>query len=483
VIKLVLSEVIEAMRAQVRGEPPTVSVGGVSTDSRSVRPGELFFALRGPRFDGHSFVPQVLERGAVAAVIAADRLESVFAAFGPRASTVAPRLILVDDPLAALGRLAAYHRRQRSADVIAVVGSNGKTTTKEMITHVLSGRLRGRCSPKSFNNAVGVPLTLLSAEGTDDFLVVEIGTNVPGEVAVLAAMASPDMAVITCIAEEHLEGLGDVAGVAAEECSVLRHLRPGGFAAVTADSPHVAAHLPASGLTLVTFGEHESADLRITDVRYQAPWLDFEINGRFPYRLHTAGAHNACNAAAAIAVARRLGFEHEEIAARLASFVPPPMRGEVIRVGKVTLVNDTYNANPHSALAAISVLNALSNGGRRIVVFGEMRELGAASAELHRKVARKLRGERVDHVLLVGEAGPLMYDALRDGDLFSPSVETCQTVEECVERLASILRDGDVVLLKASRAVELDRLVEPLRQRLSAQDIAQRGPGSAGAAA
>jgi UDP-N-acetylmuramoyl-tripeptide--D-alanyl-D-alanine ligase len=470
VIKLVLSEVLEAMRAQVHGEPPTVSVGGVSTDSRCVKPGELFFALRGARCDAHGFVPQALERGALAAVIAADREQEVLALCGPRAA--AARLILVDDPLAALGRLAAYHRRQCSADVIAVVGSNGKTTTKEMIAHVLSGRLRGRCAPKSFNNAVGVPLTLLSAEGSDDFLVVEIGTNAPGEVAALAALAKPDMAVITCIGEEHLEGLGDVAGVAAEECSVLRHVRAGGFAAVTADSPYVAAHLPAGGLTVVSFGEHERADLRVTDVRYQAPWLSFAINGRFPYRLHMPGVHNACNAAAAIAVARRLGLEHEEIAARLVAFVPPPMRGEVIRAGKVTLINDTYNANPHSALAAISVLNDLAAGGRRIVVFGEMRELGAASADLHRMVARKLRGERVDHVILVGRAGPLMYEALRDGDLFSPSVEQCESVEACLERLSVMLHEGDVVLLKASRAVGLDRLVEPLRERLAAAPAA-----------
>lgn len=455
------------MQAQVWGQPSALNVGGVSTDSRSVKPGELFFALRGARFDAHSFVPEALERGAGGAVIARDRLAEVLKACGLRAANIKPRLLLVDDPLATLGRLAAYHRRRGSTQVIAVVGSNGKTTTKEMITHVLSMRYRVRCSPKSFNNAVGVPLTLLSAEQTDDFLVVEIGTSGPGEVAALAALASPDMAVITSIGEEHLEGLRDVEGVVAEECSVLRYVRAGGLAAVTADSPHVAAHLPNGGLTVVTFGRHKQAKLRVTDVRFQDPWMTFTINGRFPYRLGTHQAHNACNAAAAIAVGRRQRFTHKAIADRLVSWNPPPMRGEVIRVGNVTLINDTYNANPPSALAAVWGLRDLAGRRRRIVVFGEMRELGAAAVEQHRKVARTLRDEQVEYVILVGQAGPLMYETLRNGNPSSLGVEMCETVEACLERLTAILRGGDVVLLKASRAVGLDRLVERLRARLA----------------
>ncbi|MBU0637625.1 MAG: UDP-N-acetylmuramoyl-tripeptide--D-alanyl-D-alanine ligase [Planctomycetes bacterium] len=463
-IKLILSEVIEAIQGRIAGEVPPTSVGGVSTDSRSVAPGELFFAVVGPRFDGHQFVAEALRRGAIGAVIDASKTSEVarsLAAPGQPAS--AGLLITVRDPVAALGKLAAYHRRQFAADVIAVVGSNGKTTTKAMIDHILSGRMRGRCSPKSFNNQIGVPLTLLSAQSSDEYLVVEIGTNAPGEISALAGIAQPELAVITCVGEEHLEGLGDIAGVAREECSILRTLRPGGFAAVNSDAPEIREHLADSAVTIATFGRDAGADLRLTHTSYESPWLRFTLNNRFEYRLRVPGAHNAVNAAGAITVARRLAFEHEEIAARLETFTPPPMRVEVLQLGKVTVINDAYNANPRSALAAFDVLESQPCRGRRIVVFGEMLELGRRSAGLHRQVADRLARGRVDHVFLVGAAGELMYEALTENSLFGPSVERCPDVMACQARLIADVRDGDVVLLKASRAVELDRLVAPLR--------------------
>jgi UDP-N-acetylmuramoyl-tripeptide--D-alanyl-D-alanine ligase len=471
VIKLVLSEIVDAIEGKVAGTTPTLSVRGVSTDSRSVSEGELFFALGGPRFDGHDFVADALGRQAVGAVIAASRAPQVTAAVTEAGLTGV--LVEVDDPLAALGRLAVFHSRQLPTEVIAVVGSNGKTTTKAMISHVLAGRSQGRSSPKSFNNAIGVPLTLLSAEASDDYLVVEIGTNAPGEVAELATLARPGMAVITCICEEHLEGLGDLHGVAAEECSVLEHVSAGGFAAVNVDWPRVREYLPERGITFATFGHSEDADLRISETRYDAPWLRFVLNGRFPYRLKTPGAHNALNAAGAIAIALRWGLEHPEIAERLESFVALPMRTEILEMGGVSVLNDAYNANPESSIAAIEALEALPAAGRRVAVFGQMCELGERSAELHRKVARRLCGSDINHVLLVGAADEMMSEELRTETLFGPQVQRCETVQACLEKLLEVLRDGDVVLLKASRAVELDRLVEPLRDALDG-----RGPAS-----
>jgi UDP-N-acetylmuramoyl-tripeptide--D-alanyl-D-alanine ligase len=471
VIKLTLAEVVQAMAGRPLGQPSTVSVNRVSTDSRTTAAGDLFLALRGPHFDGHNFVPEALRRGAVAAVVESARtqtvVQAVHAAGVPLPNTAV--LVEVDDTLGALGRLAAYHRQQMAGEVIAVVGSNGKTTTKAMIHHVLAGRLRGRCSPKSFNNAVGVPLTLLSAEQGDEYLVVEMGTNAPGEVAALAEIAQPDMAVITSIGEEHLEGLGDVDGVAAEECSILGKLRGKGFAAINIDAPEIQQHLPAGGPHRATFGWNPQADVRLTEARHDGGWLHFRVNERFPFRLRLVGNHNAVNAAGAVTIARRLGLDYDEAAVRLESFVLPPMRTEVVEVDGVTIVNDAYNANPQSAAAAIDTLEQMPCRGRRIAVFGEMRELGRHSVELHRKVAGRLRaGNTIAHVLLVGDATGPMYEALTDGGLFGPTVERCGTVEDCLERLAGSVRPGDVVLLKASRAVELDRLVEPLKARLSA---------------
>jgi UDP-N-acetylmuramoyl-tripeptide--D-alanyl-D-alanine ligase len=480
VITLTLSEVIGAIEGRPATDLGPASVCGVSTDSRTIRTGELFFAIPGERFDGHAFAAEALARGAAAAVIAAGREAAVRAAVQPRgANGLLPPLIAVDDTVTALGRLGAFHRRLLRCPVIAIVGSNGKTTTKAMVHHLLSERRQGRSSPKSFNNALGVPLTLLSAEATDEYLVVEIGTNAPGEVAQLAQLAQPDMVVLTGVGEEHLERLGDLDGVAAEECSILRLLRPGGFAAVNIDSPQVRPHLPVPGVTVTTFGWAEDADLRVSAARYDAPWLHFELNGRFGYRLRLPGRHNASNAAGAVAVARRIGLEHAELAARLESFVAPPMRNELLEVGGVTIINDAYNANPRSAVAAFESLAAMPARGRRIVVFGEMRELGPRSAELHREVAERLAETRVDHVFLVGPAGAWMRAALGEATLFRPAVECCDDVERCGERLAELLRGGDVVLLKGSRAVGLERLIEPLRRKIGTGRAAGAAAGSA----
>jgi UDP-N-acetylmuramoyl-tripeptide--D-alanyl-D-alanine ligase len=469
VIKLTLAEMVQAMGGRPWGELPTVSVGGISTDSRTAAASDLFFAIRGPRFDGHDYAVAALKRGAVAVVVAAAQAERVAEQLRT-ADLPLPRsavLLEVDDTVAALGRLAAYHRRQLAAEVIAVVGSNGKTTTKAMIHHILSGRLRGRCSPKSYNNAVGVPLTLLLAEPGDEYLVVEIGTNAPGEIAALGSIVAPDMAVITCIGEEHLEGLGDLDGVAAEECAILAKIRGKGFAAVNIETPAVKKYFPLDEVRVTTFGQAPEADVRLTELGYESPWLRFKLNERFPFRLRLVGFHNAVNAAAAVTLARRLGFDYGEAAVRLESFVAPPMRNEVVETAGVTIVNDAYNANPQSAAAAVDVLEQMPCKGQRVVVFGEMRELGAKSAELHRRVAQRLRDSSVNRVVLVGGATEVMFEALTCGGLFGPNVERCTDVDDCLERLAGSLQAGDVVLLKASRAVELDRLVEPLRERLA----------------
>lgn len=473
-IKLTLAEIVQAMGGRPWGELTTVSVGGVSTDSRTVAATDLFFAIRGPRFDGHDYAVAALQRGAVAVVVETAQAERVAEALRA-ADLPLPRsavLIEVPDAIAALGQLAAYHRRQLAAAVIAVVGSNGKTTTKAMIHHILSGRLRGRCSPKSFNNAIGVPLTLLSAEQGDEYLVVEIGTNAPGEIANLGSIVEPDMAVITCIGEEHLEGLGDLDGVAAEECSILTELRGKGFAAVNVETPAVKKYLPQNGVRVTTFGQAPEADVRLTELVYEPPWLRFKLNERFPFRLRLVGLHNAVNAAAAVTIARRLGFDYGEAAVRLESFVPPPMRNEVVEIAGVTIVNDAYNANPQSAAAAIDVLEQMPCKGRRIAVFGEMRELGCQSADLHRRIGGRLRDSSVNRVLLVGSGTEVMYEALACGGLFGPQVERCADVDDCLERLAGSVQAGDVLLLKASRAVELDRLVEPLRERVAARPVA-----------
>ncbi|MBN2447792.1 MAG: hypothetical protein JXO22_13760, partial [Phycisphaerae bacterium] len=257
---------------------------------------------------------------------------------------------------------------------------------------------------------------------------------------------------------------GDLEGVAAEECSLLSAVT-GGFAAVNIDQPLIRRHLPDGGVTIATFGRGDDADLRLSAARYEHPWLHFEVNGRFEYRLPMPGAHNAVNALGAIAIARRLGFEHEEIAERLSGLTPPPMRCEIVVDGELTVLNDSYNANPQSVLAALEMLLTQPCGGRRVAIIGEMRELGAAALRLHRVIAERLRDSSLDEIGLVGPAAELMSDVLRDDRPFGPNIERYASVADVAERLPGRLRPGDVVLLKGSRAVGLERLVEPVLRR------------------
>lgn len=456
-IKLTVSEIIKALGGRMAGVPPEGSVTHVSTDSRQVREGDLFFAIRGDQFDGHDFIDDAFARGAAFAVAANTR----YASIPPQA--IDRRLILVDDTIAALGRLAAYHRSVMPAQVIAVVGSNGKTTTKGMIDHVLAGSRRGRSSPRSFNNAIGVPLTLLSATLADEYLVVEIGTNAPGEIAALSAIVRPDAAVVTSIGEEHLAGLGSLDGVALEETSVFAHLAPGGTAVVNIDAPELRMRLPDRSVKTVTFGTADDADLRISDIRYDAPWLTYRVNGRFDYRLRAPGAHNAWNAAGAIAIGRRFGMDDVEIASRLMSCPLPPMRMELVELAGVTYLNDAYNANPASMAEALRTLASMATGGRRIAVLGEMRELGAHSAALHRRVGAQLVECGIDIAILVGDGAKDYAEGVRAAGGNGTHWELVADVDDAARRLNELVHPGDLVLLKASRAVALERILDRIR--------------------
>lgn len=471
------------------------SVTGITTDSRHVRPGDLFFAIRGENHDGHAFVGEVLRAGAVAAVVQSGYQR-------PDDVDETAILIQVDNPVQAMGRLARFHRRQLAADVVAVTGSNGKTTTKEMITHVLSGRWRGRCSIKSFNNEIGVPLTLLSADAADQFLIAEVGTNAPGEIESLTAMVQPEVAVVTCVAPVHLERLGSLEGIAREKLSLLKHVRPGGCAIVNIDADVVRSHLaemrrkpntlvPTGGgigqeLKVVTIGQHEEADLRLTRVRTveaggeTEPSIEFEVNGKFAYRLNVLGPHNAMNALAAIAVGRRFGMEHAEIAERLATFALPSMRLERRTLpwrtgsqrGEIEIIMDAYNANPASMSAAIDVLRSYpcKPTGRRVIVLGDMRELGPRAGEFHDQVAREVAVGGIDMMLAIGTHAKQMAATARQTHKGSESktkmeIHAMLNTETAVKRVGPLCRAGDVVLVKGSRAMGLERVVEALARR------------------
>lgn len=457
-IPMSLGDVAAAVGAVCHPSISQTVIRRVTTDSRDVQPGDLFFALHGPRFDGHQFVAQASANGALACVC--DRRLDVEIESGP--------LLWVDDTLAALGRLAEHYRHAVlpvSTAVIAVTGSNGKTTTKCMIDHILSGEFQGRASPKSFNNAIGVPLTLLSGDADDRYLVVEIGSNSPGEVAALAALVSPNVAVISSIGEAHLEGLGDLHAVAAEKTSLLRFVRPAGFAVVNVDRAEILPYLSASGRArLLTFGVDPSARLCVARRRANLYGTAFELEGRHQIELPVPGAHHATNAAAAFAVARWFGMAPERIVERLRSFRPPQGRTELEEVGGVKLVDDAYNANPASVRAAVEALRGATNG-RRVFVLGDMLELGVDSAASHDRVIRAAIESGIEVLVAVG---PATVDAACAYELDPKGIEVhcCADIRTANDLLDGLVRAGDTVWIKGSRGMKLDGVVRHLRERL-----------------
>jgi len=498
-IEMAWNELLSALGA-VRSEGGAGANGklpatGVSTDSRTTRPGDLFFAIKGQHRDGHDFVDQAVSRGAVGCVVSdAERVrEGIRAAADAHKSRVDDptyRLILVDDTIAALGRLAARQRELMRAKVVAVTGSNGKTTTKGMIHAVLSTALRGRAAVKSFNNALGVPLTLLAVEPEDEYVVVEIGSNAPGEVEALARMARPDIGVITSVGPAHVEGLGGLAGVVREKASLAGQVRDGGLVAVCADHPELLEQVGevfsrrSRDLELLTLGRSEWADLRVEDVSGDLAATSFRIGGGPVLCLNVCGAHNANNAAAAYAVGRRMGLTDEQIAAGLAAYQPAEMRLNVLRRGGVTVIDDCYNANPASMRAAIQVLalqpsrrsgapmafpgaEKAGSSGRRVLVVGDMLELGTEGTHWHEWIGREAATAGIEVIVAAGHFAECVVTGAR---AVNPEVDAvaCAGAEQAGDEAASRLRPGDVVLVKGSRGMGMERAVRAILETASA---------------
>ena len=432
-----------------------MSAEGVSTDSRTAGSDNLFVALRGEKFDGHDFLAQAAAAGCIAAIVDGDASldDDVLSQF-------TGGVIGVTDTTAALGDLATYYRKSLAATVVAVTGSNGKTTVKGMIHHILSGRLKGTASPASYNNAIGVPLTLLSSGTGDDYVICEVGTNAPGEIADLARIVRPDVAVITSVAQVHLAGLGDLEHVAAEKAALLDALAPGGMAVVWADSEPLTRAVRAYEAKLIRFGADDSAELRMTGYEPTGGGGRFELNGRLWVDLAVPGRHNALNALAAIAVARRFGLDAAAAAAALGDYAGQEMRLQPIKAGAVTIINDAYNANPASLLAGAEAMASFP-GKRRVVVAGDMLELGPAGEALHRQAGESLVKAGVDLVIGVGPLGRhIAAGAAAAGNI---EAEEIKSVRLACKNLPGMLKRGDVVLLKGSRLTAMDRLVAPIR--------------------
>jgi UDP-N-acetylmuramoyl-tripeptide--D-alanyl-D-alanine ligase len=451
-------------------------IKGFSTDSRSLKKGEAFIALVGENFDGHDFIEIAAERGASVAIIAQRR-----SAGGDEPASSLP-MIVVEDTLVAYGQIASAHRSQFACPVIAVAGSNGKTTTKELVADVLSRRYNVLRTEGNLNNLIGVPAMMLRMTKEHTAAVIEIGTNTPGEIERLCAILRPTHGLVTNIGREHLELLGSIEGVAEEEGALFRYLQAhGGTAFVNVDDSHIAPMAKTLGRS-ITYGTKKRAQImgRVGKLDQSgAPSLeviDRRKGESKPLRLQlkTPGQHTAANALAAAAVGLALNVAPTKIAAVLESFRPHIYKGGYARLATMTaangarVLNDTYNANPDSLRVALRTLAAMKpqKGGRRIVVLGDMKELGASSRAEHEAVADEIvRTGKIDIAIFHGSEMRRAYRRLNAAE-DSPTTALFFADKDRLNRsLAGMLAPADILLVKGSRGMRMEEVVLPLLEK------------------
>jgi UDP-N-acetylmuramoyl-tripeptide--D-alanyl-D-alanine ligase len=464
-MKLPLSRIAEFVSAtgQYDGE---VLVQGYSIDSRTVQTGELFFAVKGERLDGHDYVEQALSRGAVAAVMDRDHLAH---ASNPN------RLLAVHDTLIALQTLATAVRKIWGKTAIGITGSMGKTTTKEALAHLLSIKYRVHRTKGNFNNHFGLPLGLLTLEPEYDLAVVEMGMSHAGEIAALSRIALPNEAVVTNVAPVHLESFDSIAGIARAKYELIEALPHSGTAVLNADDEYVSQFGRDFAGKVVTFGLTPGAGVRAENIEaLAAQGTRFDLIGREvrqSVQSPLLGKHNVYNVLAAAAVALQHGITPSEIAVTLPSLQAADKRGQVVQVGNIAVLYDCYNSSPKALMAAVDTLAAMP-ARRRIVVAGEMLELGATSERLHQECGRYIAESNVDFLLGVrGLAKPMVEAAVEAG----LKAEFVTTPEEAGSWLARETREGDLVLLKASRGVKLEKALETWKQKIGIPDVTHAG--------
>jgi UDP-N-acetylmuramoyl-tripeptide--D-alanyl-D-alanine ligase len=441
-----LDRIAAALSDQATGSLPhgTQSVHGITTDTRKIGKGDVFLALKGERFDGHDYLREAVRDGASALVVSRP----------PRLNTLGVPIYEVRDTLVALGALASYWRRAWGKTVVGVAGSNGKTSTKDLLKAALSRSYTVHATTGNLNNRVGVPLTILALPPEADLAVVELGTSLPGEVAILGDIARPDLALVTSIAEEHLEGLGDLAGVLREEAASYEGVDVG---IAPSAQPEIAEAARGKAKRVVVAGLDQSADLKPDRWEIGPDGLGVIEIGGVTVRPPVRGLHNLRNAMLALAVAHECGVSYDDAAQGIASMPQPKMRVAWEQVGNVTLINDAYNANPGSTRAAIELLQGTGTGRQRVIVLGTMRELGAASAQCHAEIAGLALASGADLVAGIGEFAPALENQKE-----TARVITASDVEDLWPLLQNRLERNAIILLKASRGVQLERLVPHL---------------------
>lgn len=468
-----VEELREVISVKVLAGPDTVSgkrrIRQISTDSRSVRRGDLFVALRGDRFDGHEFVPAVLAQGAAGAIVHDEyRLPARSAAVRRIEGPSAPFLFGVRDPLFAYQQLATHYRSRFTIPMVAVTGSNGKTTTKDMVAAVLAQRWSVLKTEGNFNNRIGVPSTLFRLTARHQAAVIEMGVDQQGQTTRLCEIVRPTVGLITNIGPDHLEFFGNMEGSAQAKAELLDMLPSDGTAILNADDTYFDYLAARAQCRVMSFGLSEMADVRasgiMSDAR-QGTTFRLHLPGKSrptTVRIKVHGTHNVTNALAAAAVGISLNLSGAMIAQGLGRFRPAAMRSQVVTHHGVHIINDCYNANPASMKAALQLLAQWSPARERIAVLGDMLELGSETAKLHRDVGEFLALQGLSRLIVCGTLGRDIAAGARLGGMAGSQIDEVMDASTAADRLKKIVRQGDVVLVKASRGMKMEQVVQVL---------------------
>ena len=447
-MNLTIAEILKATEGKLLRGDANTTVAQISTDSRALKQGNLFVALMGEKFDGHNFLDPVRQKGAMGAVISRH------------VEVDLPIIIQVKDTLIALGDMANCHRRKFNLPIIAITGSNGKTTTKDMTAAVLSQARSVFKSEKNYNNQIGISLRLLQLTEADEIAAIEIGTNSPGEIERLSRIVEPTVGVITNIGSTHLELLGSIAGVAKEKGALLEYAE---HAILNANDPMTPTLMQRARGRITTFGWGTEADISAQKIKVDSsgkPSFTLRIDGRDTKRIHLPclGKHNISNALAAASSGVWAGLTSDEIRVGLENYQPADMRMQPVEHNGLHIINDAYNSNPDSLKHALDFLSNVETAGKRIAMLGDMLELGEQSLSLHLQAGRNIP----TNLSLLIAVGAHSREIARGAEGRVQSIASCDTPKEAAQQLRAYAQPGDIILIKGSRGMQLEQILEEL---------------------
>jgi UDP-N-acetylmuramoyl-tripeptide--D-alanyl-D-alanine ligase len=449
-------------------------IKGVSIDSRKAEPENLFVAIKGEKFDGHEFIKDALDKGATCIILEEKRFSQkekhLFS------STSEKRAVLVGDTRTALQSLAKWYKDKFKLKVVGITGTNGKTTTKEMIAEILSRKYEVLRSEKSFNNQIGVPLTLLKLNPETEVLVLELGMNQPGEIGVLTRMVKPDIGLITNIGPAHLEFMGSLENIARAKFELLENMDENGIIILNADDPYLLERAEKEEKKVYTFGLERKADFMAEKIMQDGNgFFSFSVNSSTPIKLKLLGKHNLYNALAAFSTGSILGVEKEKIKEALENYTPFELRMELVEIDGIKIINDAYNANPFSMEKALQTLRGIKTGGRKIAVLGDMLELGEKSLEFHKKIGEEVKECNIDFLFTFGELSRAIALGALENGIDKKNVFSFQDKKRLIENLLEMMKPGDLILFKGSRKMGLEEIVNDLKKLFPAVRIRPQG--------